>query len=76
MPIGRKGGRNSIFPRGKRNIVTIWLYEDDYKALREEAAGELTPMGTIARKAVVDYVRQRQAERKQKLARQQKLVNE
>ena len=70
MPVGRRGGKSSIFPKGKRNLITIWLYEDDYRALREEAADELTPMGSIARRLIVEHIRQRQAKRPQKLVNQ------
>ena len=55
--VGRKGGKNNIFPKGKRKLITLWLYEDDYDALTEIAQTETIPRGTLARKLLLEGLR-------------------
>ena len=57
MSKGRKGGKNSVFPKGKRKLVTVWLYEDDYQALTRIAEEETIPRGTLMRKIFLEGFR-------------------
>jgi hypothetical protein len=64
MAKGRKGGKNNVFPKGKRKLITLWLYEDDYQLVTEMAQKDTIPRGTLARKLLLEGLHRLQAAKK------------
>ncbi|MGA2262511.1 MAG: hypothetical protein ABSH28_13885 [Acidobacteriota bacterium] len=64
MAKGRKGGKNNVFPKGKRKLITLWLYEDDYRLVTELAQKDTIPRGTLVRKLLLEGLHRLQAAKK------------
>ncbi len=59
--MSRKGGMSTVFPEGKRYLITVWFYKDDYKKLTKLAERETIARGTLVRKLVLEGLRRLEA---------------